>query len=98
PDSYPLSLHDALPILAGTARSVGSRAGRAWLTRRPSSYVIAEPLPVSTRLSTTPPATPIAGHVCRRARDGRLAMSSITSPASTPDRKSTRLNSSHVKI
>src|SRR5690606_41367678 len=87
---YPLSLHDALPICL--LRSAG-------LTHRPDRIVIvqaatvaADPLPprISARYSSRNFLIELA--------TGAAAESLSTQIVVPVDRKSTRLNSSHVKI
>src|SRR5690606_41913841 len=83
PEIYPLSLHDALPIsAAGPARS---KPGPAPHRRdgRGRSSAMAETLNRATDNDPLP-----FGPCCLRVRSG----------ARRVDRKSTRLNSSHVKI
>src|SRR5690606_41056742 len=88
---YPLSLHDALP-LCGTLRSAASTPDRT-VGRLPPRRVAAAPLVRRQRQA----------HVERPiGNPGTLPHpSSVPRPRSSPrrpDRKSTRLNSSHVKI
>src|SRR5690606_41722785 len=82
--TYTLSLHAALPILIVVVVLL------AWWQGRRLGPLVTEPLPVVVRASET-----VEGrgrlYRSRRARD-RAAEALRT------DRKSTRLNSSHVKI
>src|SRR5690606_41422658 len=91
--SAPVSLHDALPISAAEGTEAPMRCERE---RRAvvdaARTLVAEGLVVGT-----------AGNVSLRAGDGEDALVAVTPSgldyaAMTPDRKSTRLNSSHVKI
>src|SRR5690606_41759766 len=83
--TYPLSLHDALPIYGAAARARG-RSRRAAAARRRARSPGGRPQrPGSTRGR--------AAH----AHDGARSPSTPCSHAAA-DRKSTRLNSSHVKI
>src|SRR5690606_41663630 len=75
PQLYPLSLHDALPILSPAA----IRMPRQFIGRRRSDRVAFAISELDAR------TIPSAAH--RRVRPEKLG-----------DRKSTRLNSSHVKI
>src|SRR5690606_41908194 len=95
PATYTLSLHDALPILDRQPAGAGPRLGQ--LTRPQAGAegptLLAECPPLSTRrrdcrLSAT--------HQCSRVTVKPRCSSRRRMPAS--DRKSTRLNSSHVKI
>src|SRR5207249_11671899 len=91
PDIYPLSLHDALPILKPEAAPAAAAAGGAeptllgqygtWgaYTATPSGKRVCFALAKPSSSKTNPP---------NRPRD----------PAYALDRKSTRLNSSHVSI
>src|SRR5690606_40045407 len=91
---YPLALHDALPISrpAGRPAPVGAAGGRA---RRPGGrgHPGADPPGAVVRPAADPP-----GRAARRVRrpDRTGAERGGVSPG--VDRKSTRLNSSHVKI
>src|SRR5690606_40581868 len=85
---YPLSLHDALPI-SGSGQTAPCTRSRSWVVarrpeadRRPQTGVPCPPFPREQ-------ATTLAG-------GGFLACAAPARP--NPDRKSTRLNSSHVKI
>src|SRR5690606_41492459 len=83
---YPLSLHDALPIFSGrSSANLGAKE-----THASAAYTLTDKLPQLMLIplfrsvrDTCSPTT------CRAAR------TSCPGPA---DRKSTRLNSSHVKI
>src|SRR5690606_39410914 len=90
---YPLSLHDALPI--SRSEESESLAPLPPLAS-PSELSVLLVLPVASVLSTSPP-----GHVTRTvASTGSSALpeSSYERNWARADRKSTRLNSSHVKI
>src|SRR5690242_16886129 len=84
-----LSLHDALPISSSISRRVTLRGGSIT-----NSRIGCPALPSSSRL--TPPALPR----CPRSSDLRSSTCSARLPTSTTrsssDRKSTRLNSSHM--
>src|SRR5207245_4235780 len=95
---YSLSLHDALPISA-IARGVGEKGCRTLRERR-ADRGVAPPSPGQTRRVQEPagprdrkPDPPQPGALAPQPPDkGR-------NPArTTPDRKSTRLNSSHGSI
>src|SRR5690606_41348079 len=75
PESYTLSLHDALPISPAAAP-------RAWDRNSPT----AAPLPAARHKKCSAPSA------CAHRTPP------LTSARSKTDRKSTRLNSSHVKI
>src|SRR5207249_11175022 len=92
----PLALHDALPILSGASRGDERRAGHGQETEQdrcpgeagqgnPRSRLEADPgalHPGGKVESSESAEQPVAGH----------------GPAVREDRKSTRLNSSHVSI
>src|SRR2546430_10650424 len=89
PEFYPLSLHDPLPILAlvgdgGAAALERDRAAEEALEVRAAGLCIAR-------------VTGVAGEVLEEllARRGERAPDG---PRAEPDRKSTRLNSSHSQI
>src|SRR5690606_41252603 len=90
---YPLSLHDALPIYDRTRQFVGQEINANHL----------RPVPEGSTVTGT--ARPV--HIGRssqvwnieiRNERGQLVCVSRLTMAAVPDRKSTRLNSSHVKI
>src|SRR5207302_11511880 len=80
---YTLSLHDALPI--STCRS---------------PRAISSPLSAEGASTSSPPTRPTSRRPISRCSHRTFAITSHTSPstAERTDRKSTRLNSSHVKI
>src|SRR5699024_11613816 len=82
PPLYPLSLHDALPIFTVPS---GAKAGR-----RPAklSWVVCALTPSSASTTTGSP---------RRCGISTGDISSARAEEISPDRKSTRLNSSHVQ-
>src|SRR3989475_4216176 len=83
PEIYPLSLHDALPI-SSLLRKSSSRCHTA--SRR-----------ASRRSASTPPS--IASARSASTRESSISPIAPPSPrAPNPDRKSTRLNSSHSQI
>src|SRR5690606_42149743 len=84
---YPLSLHDALPILPSRGAGSGDPAYRVTLVGRASSR---RALEQSARLWSAP--VPWRFGITRGKRQGTAAVQNAL------DRKSTRLNSSHVKI
>src|SRR5205807_7175948 len=88
PDTTTLSLHDALPILRSAGR---------WY---PSSLPL--PGPQGTRLETTVAAyvrpTYLSGQSIPRNSIGRVGRLLLRGRCNNPDRKSTRLNSSHLVI
>src|SRR5207302_11402772 len=93
PATHPVSLHDALPIFIGTGKRVGKTAVTAHVARllaRDRRVVVVSMGrggPAEPELVSTPPTL---DDLVARSRAGRHAASE--------DRKSTRLNSSHVKI
>src|SRR5690606_41310758 len=96
PSITPLSLHDALPILmlvktrataqavqpAGASREPGSNLGGS--SSSSSSLIAASDVPPDTGSAVT-------AYPEKKSRAGRVLLVLV-------DRKSTRLNSSHVKI
>src|SRR5690606_40710952 len=84
PASYPLSLHDALPISPAAAR-----------LRRESHAAAGGPAPTAQRVAagSGQPAGRPAGE-----SGGGWTWQILPTDAPVTDRKSTRLNSSHVKI
>src|SRR5690606_39495267 len=90
-DIYSLALHDALPISPLLARAPDPGAADASAHRAPARR----------RHQPRRPALPRA-RVRRGRADHRLVPAAVGlaggAPAPVPDRKSTRLNSSHVKI
>src|SRR5690606_41128240 len=83
PVSYSLSLHDALPIFGGAIRGrVLQRLSRRHSARARGARRAAAGRPSGWR----------ARHPCRSLRPERRGRAGLA------DRKSTRLNSSHVKI
>src|SRR5690606_39703638 len=87
-DTSTLSLHDALPILDGTSARA-SPSGRPVVSSA-SSY--------SCGCSSTPPATTAPFHSFHCPALAAAITRCTSLPRRGPDRKSTRLNSSHVKI
>src|SRR5260370_34136016 len=86
PEIYPLSLHDALPILASSSRrrsgqkmDVGALRRQRRLGRYLSAYDLHGRQPPLLGLSRRLPGNEMGGKI-----------------APKPDRKSTRLNSSHT--
>src|SRR5690606_40156260 len=84
PATYTLSLHDALPIYDARPRRGGAREGPPALRRS---------RPLGLRGGGRLPRALPGGAAPRRGADPRRRPRK-----SHPDRKSTRLNSSHVKI
>src|SRR5207302_9016818 len=80
---YTLSLHDALPISAALTACV---SGAGCLTSKPAENMRGEPVISMGRGSARAPAITIVMYL------------SISTVKAFTDRKSTRLNSSHVKI
>src|SRR5690606_41085792 len=94
-DIHALSLHDALPIYrgdgGGTRHRADDRAALSWAVHNErESQLVGEPLQRRARGRWRLPEQS-AGVLHQRAGEG-----ADEAPAS--DRKSTRLNSSHVKI
>src|SRR5690606_40476395 len=90
------SLHDALPILCAGARTGADHRGRApFLGRRGEKG-----RPHSAITGTAGWATPLNGSPSTGYTPVPIPYAWLTSSAgaATQDRKSTRLNSSHVKI
>src|SRR5690606_40898891 len=83
--AYPLSLHDALPICTAVA---ASSAAKAWRSRSPRSTL-------SRRRKKRSDGIQALGAVRLESASAISGSAGLVSP---PDRKSTRLNSSHVKI
>src|SRR5690606_41651396 len=91
-DLYALSLHDALPI----SPLHGLATGRCTHGCCATPATIA---PTTSKPTTTSRHPKIRGTSRRRPRIGEIDPPvSPSSRSSTRDRKSTRLNSSHVKI
>src|SRR5688572_10947645 len=91
---YTLSLHDALPILRTAASAaVRGRSPRASPAR--GSRATARP---RCPLRRAPDGRAPRRTRRRRARDAHAAVRAGAGSASRPDRKSTRLNSSHSQI
>src|SRR5690606_41315826 len=91
PPTDPLSLHDALPIYP--RRPAGG-------ARRRAGHLVALPLRPESGMATALPAV-AAGPQRRRPADrpgGSAGHTGSGQSESDGDRKSTRLNSSHVKI
>src|SRR5207253_10609869 len=91
-DTYPLSLHDALPISVPRAAERGVYARLA--DERP---VEPEVLPRLARHGVVEDAEPRAVH-CVHADEERGVAARLEERGVRKDRKSTRLNSSHVAI
>src|SRR5207249_6822178 len=83
PALYTLSLHDALPISTVRPRS----AGTFLMTRVPTSRKLSA---VSRTFSTSSRVSWLI--------DSRCLIMGVPPPRRHPDRKSTRVNSSHVSI
>src|SRR5699024_12073177 len=81
--TYPLSLHDALPILA----PIGTCRGSGWSHSACRCSALRSGLDVRGRER-------LGGHCDHRGRHPRCD----AHPGPAEDRKSTRLNSSHVSI
>src|SRR5439155_23520922 len=81
---YTLSLHDALPISSVSSLRSPWGGGRANRTTGPRAKVAAPGLHVRPKALASP--------------RGRVPAEQEHLAAATPDRKSTRLNSSHVAI
>src|SRR5690606_40846770 len=90
PDPSTLSLHDALPILMLRRQQPrGHPPSRAGVT----------PCPPATPGFPAPSSTPCTTRPCLTSGTAfSPSANSSTPPARSRDRKSTRLNSSHVKI
>src|SRR5690606_40276559 len=85
PEIYPLSLHDALPIYRGTSTI------RLYISRRSAYHG------TSWRSLSNSASAPVSQPYLRSTQaPSDSGTRSTVSPSS--DRKSTRLNSSHVKI
>src|SRR5256885_8130835 len=87
---YPLSLHDAFPILSRRVCTEPSTK----LAATSSAMLGVAVRTISANTSATAAATRSSTHIIRR----RLGHRSVSTPAIGPDRKSTRLNSSHLVI
>src|SRR5690606_39796593 len=87
-DIYPLSLHDALPICPRRRRGPG-RNDRISLASRTELFALPPPALAGDFIINQQQEVPVPS--CN-------ASTSIWPSAPTTDRKSTRLNSSHVKI
>src|SRR5690606_40160788 len=93
PPTYPLSLHDALPI-----------SGAQALLARGHRRLLRGALPRQEWQEAAPAREPqedgdrLLGLARRRARRRRDRQALVPSRLRLADRKSTRLNSSHVKI
>src|SRR5690606_41924029 len=87
-----LSLHDALPISRAERGHLPDRSGPAARTLRGRRLRL--PLSGGRQQHRTGPRP----EPSRRDPDRAAAVVSCTLPRTPPDRKSTRLNSSHVKI
>src|SRR5256885_2607048 len=87
---YPLPLHDALPIWPMPTPSRGAR----WILTAPA------PRPFPPLTTTTSPAAPLAAVSWPPAEPSVSPACSppVQTPIPSPDRKSTRLNSSHLVI
>src|SRR5690606_41380504 len=84
---YPLPLHDALPILPPRPAQPDWPTcipPWSWPNRPPPARQRTRPKPTSSKLSPISPT--------------RRQATATGHTTTTPDRKSTRLNSSHVKI
>src|SRR5690606_39539970 len=94
PDLLPLSLHDALPILPQSRRSQQLREGLS--SDRGRTYCVA-----MSRTLTVHPVPGLGAEdvvVGRSGRDQGAVFTGTSDGSIFRDRKSTRLNSSHVKI
>src|SRR5207248_8802311 len=83
PELYPLSLHDALPILSSDSGAKTTIVVRV-------EFTTGQAISRSASSAACQPATPTATRRC--------TASTTTTASSTTDRKSTRLNSSHRTI
>src|SRR5690606_42062904 len=86
PLAYTLSLHDALPIWATTRQR---RISTRWCDLRP--FCSSRYLPCSAELAVRRLSASSTAPLQRKPPPSRVRRASL-------DRKSTRLNSSHVKI
>src|SRR5690606_39449537 len=97
PPLYPLPLHDALPIstITPTLTPTPSPTFTMTPTRTPRSLIFQ----TNTPRAATPTAT-LEHDVCLSLLPSRLTVGEQgrVTPGLPKDRKSTRLNSSHVKI
>src|SRR5690606_41914139 len=91
PSISPLSLHDALPISSPLPASVRALQGR--LAGQRAAAGRSAPLEPAHALDAAPVHPEVALH-----RERLLPRRGPGRGAGRPDRKSTRLNSSHVKI
>src|SRR5207253_9276106 len=91
----PLSLHDALPISTTGRSSPGGRTGEAALLFRPHRRGSRAPAQRLTAHRST--ALGLRSRLAA-ARDGVIGRSQAVTWQAVRDRKSTRLNSSHVAI
>src|SRR5207249_8484871 len=94
---YTLSLHDALPISRGVAggRACAGAGGAARRARAAGAAGIAARGAAARHQRQDRDAMKSLGHVFPR---GRATGAIIAQPFANADRKSTRLNSSHVSI
>src|SRR5690606_41535195 len=81
--SYTLSLHDALPIYSFIFRQFGERVEKSTVVKA-GDFTI--------------PANASMSEIFRELTEGTPIRYAVTIPEGWTDRKSTRLNSSHVKI
>src|SRR5690606_41956544 len=93
PTLYPLSLHDALPILVGVEQTLHIADQPVQAAEDPATRQV-ERGGVGHRLRHVP--VHVRPHEARHLPDLVPEVAAIFDPAL--DRKSTRLNSSHVKI
>src|SRR5690606_41304517 len=88
---YTLSLHDALPIF-------GRTAGAADASLAVLSFIRRIAVAIMPCVDTMAPHTIAIAIHCQEHTMQALPIPTDTDPQETRDRKSTRLNSSHVKI
>src|SRR5690606_41368207 len=91
---YTLSLHDALPIYVTEMEDVNGHQSFKVLTRFKDIKSISNITPIGEVIQVRQPVTGIQ----LKAATQEVATKGFPSAAKSIDRKSTRLNSSHVKI
>src|SRR5690606_42020594 len=94
PTANPLSLHDALPI-SGRQPAPDHRDAQRWTPYRQGQWW--RSLPVIAR-NPSPMPRRSGPRLRRRSQAGLSLIEILVSVVILGDRKSTRLNSSHVKI